>query len=696
MKKNKELILISLICCNFLYANSTETTKLNEVTVTANKVEENIIEVPQSITVITKDELQEKGIKKVSEVIKEIPNMNIQTNQSGNASSFRGLNTSMFTNNNPIVIYIDGVPYYDRFDFNPSLENVEQIEVLRGPQGTLYGKDAIGGVINIITKTPTNEWTGSILAEYGNDNFFRTSFITSGAIINNKLYAGINNSYSSDDGWITNHYPTMDSDANEKISRKTSGFLLYKPTDEFSSKLVLTNNYDKKYFMDGFGSDPSLDINSLKREDAENISFDVPAFERTKVNSQSLNLNYELEKIKLESTTTHKKIDFDGEYDTDNRAYTPSDGLRQFNYSEIDTWTQELRLSSKNQDIKWITGVYFDKEERKQGPYGAEQLYYGDVYIGDAYSTTNSKTQAIFGQTMIPLGADFELTLGARYQRIKKDIDVTAKSSWAGTAYPDVNYLDEKTWNTFLPKLALMYYINADTTTYISVSKGYMPGGFNYYPSSDNSSDNSFEAQKSINYEVGLKHLGENYSLNLAIFRMDIKDIHVYKQLMGGTVFATSNANKAHSQGIELDGAYYITDNIKLSAAIGLIDAEYDDYDNGTKKYDGENIEHTPRYTASIGLAYLQEKGLYGRLDIHAKGKTTFIDGANNDSLIEADGGITSNAKIGYKIGDFDIYGYVTNITDEDYVSSYMSKEGTSWVGFNEPRRFGIGLKYTF
>lgn len=690
----KKIIVLSLVTYSILTAN--ETKKLEEIKVSANKIEENIQDVPQSITVIDEETIEQKGIKNISDIVKEVPNMNILNAANGAAVSFRGLNSSMFTNNNPVVIYVDGVPYYDRFDFNPSLADVEQIEVLRGPQGTLYGKDAIGAVINITTKTPKNKWSGSIEAEYGNDNTFNTKLNTSGAIVDNKLFAGINGSFYHTDGWITNNYSNMRKDANEKNDRKTSGFLLWKPTDNFSARLTIADNYEKKYFMDGFSSDPNLDINSLKRDDAKNVSFDVPAWDKTKVKSQALNLSYELEKVKIDSTTTHKKTDLDAEFDTDNRADNANDGLRQWNYTELDAWSQELKLSSKNQDIKWVTGLYFDKENRKQGPYGAEQLYLGAVYVGDAYSDSDSKTQAIFGQTMIPLGEDFELTLGGRYQKINKEIDVVAKSSWAGMSIPDVSYEDEKTWNTFLPKAALSYKINDNLTTYVSVSKGYMPGGFNYYPSTSNGQDNTFEPQKSTNYEIGAKYIGDSFALNTSIFRMDIKDIHIYKQLMGGTVFATSNAKKAHSHGIEVDGTYFLTDNLSLFGAVGLIQAKYDDYDNGTRKYDGEKIENTPSYTANFGISYLANSGLYGRLDFNARGNTSYLDGANNDRLIRADGGITANTKIGYRINNWDIYSYVNNITDEDYVTSYMSKAGVSWVGFNEPRRFGVGAIYKF
>ncbi|RXJ81340.1 TonB-dependent receptor [Arcobacter sp. F2176] len=688
-------ITCSLIVSSTLYANQNVT--LDEVMVSANKVEESISDVPQSITVITNEELEEKGIKKVFDVVKEVPNMNIRGNTGmGTNLSFRGLNSSMFTNNNPVVIYVDGVPYYDRYDFDPSLVNVEQIEILRGPQGTLYGKDAIGAVINIITKTPENEWRGAIGAEYGNYNYMRTTLNASGALIKDKLFAGINGSFKSDDGWITNHHEGMNKNANKKQDRKTSGFFLYKASDEFLTKLTLTDNYKKNYFIDGFGSDPSLDINSLKRKTAKNVNFDVPTFEKTKVKSQAINLSYEVEKFKIDSTTTHKKFDLDGQYDTDNQANNTNDGLKQFNYTNTDTWTQEIKLTSKNQDIKWISGVYFDKEKREQGPYGAEQLYMGAIYVGDAYSTSNSKTQAIFGQTMIPLGEKFELTLGARYQKIKKEIDAIAKSSWGGVSNSDINYNDEKTWNSFLPKVAISYKVNDNLKTFASITKGYMPGGFNYYPSNSSSEDNTFEPQESINYEIGMKYLGENYSINASIFRMNIEDIHVYKQLSGSTIFQTSNAKKAHSQGIEVDGRYYLTNNIELSGAVGFIQAKYDDYDNGTKKFDGNKIEYTPNYTASLGIAYIQEKGLYGRLDIYSRGETTFIDGANSDRMIESNGGITSNIKVGYKVGDWDIYSYITNITNEDYVNSYMSKSGGSWVGFNEPRRFGVGAIYKF
>lgn len=694
MLKKKNIILFSLFVSSLLFAN--ETAKLEEIKVSANKMEENIQDVPQSITVIDEETIEQKGIKTIQDVIKEVPNMNGQNGLSGGTSSFRGLNASMFTNNNPVVIYVDGIPYYDRFDYDPSLADAEQIEVLRGPQGTLYGKDAIGAVINIVTKAPENKWKGMLQAEYGNDNTFNTKLNTSGALIDNKLFAGINGSFYHTDGWIENHYAGMDKDANKKNNRKTSGFLLYKPTDNLSAKLTISNNYSKKNFFDGMATDGTIAINNLSRDNAKNANFDVPTIEKSKVNSQVLNLTYELEKVKFDSTTTHKKADIDGDYDSDYISQTASDGLNQYNYTDLETYTQEFKLSSKNQDIKWVTGLYFDKEDRQQGPYGQDMSYMGGVYSANVNSDANNKTHAVFGQVMIPFLEDFELTLGGRYQKIKKDINGIATTTWNGSPMGANGSFGkwEKTWNTFLPKAALSYKINDNLTTYASISKGYMPGGFNYFVNDLNNKEaNMFDPQTSINYEIGTKYIGDSFALNTAIFRMDIEDIHIYKTV--GVNFITDNAKKAHTQGVELDGTYFLTENLSISGSLGLIQAKYDDYDNGNRKYNGEKIENTPSYTASLGVSYLADSGLYGRVDFNARGKTNYFDGAN-EKMVEADGAIISNAKIGYKLKNLDIYSYITNITDEEYVTFYQSKQGLAMAGFNEPRRFGVGAIYKF
>lgn len=683
MKKRSLLtgVFLSVIASTFLLAEG-DVIKLEDVTVSANKIEEKAKDVPQSITVLDEETLEEKRITQIEDVAKEVPNMSFQHSANGSESmSFRGLNTSTFAFNNPVVIYVDGVPYYDRYDYNPSLLNVQQIEVLRGPQGTLYGKDAIGGVINIITKEPTNEWHGSIGTEYGNYNFSQSTFNASGALIDDKLFAGVNGTLKFDDGWITNDYPGMNDDANRQKDQRLAGFLLFKPTDRFSGKLTLSHDHLKDYFMDAMAIDSTVALNDLRREDNEYVSFDVPQFRERTTDAQSLRLNYDFDFATLESITTHKDFSLDVQDDADYKSGTSMDGLKSLIVSHVKTWTEELRLSSKDQAVRWVSGIYLDDEKRNQGPYGNARSL---TSVANVESEINTQTAAVFAQAVIPLYDKLDLTLGGRYQHVSRDIDSDYYNSFSGGTSLH-HYADKKTWNTFLPKAALSYKFNDALMTYASVSKGYIPGGFNFYSSSDGS-DSSFDSESSINYEAGIKYLGDDYSVNASVFRMNIEDLQVYK--MVGYITVVDNAKKAHSQGVELDGKYLLTDHIELSAALGLIEAEYDDYTNANVRYDGQRIESTPRFTSNLGIAYIATRGWYGRADLQGRGTTGFI---RNSRVETTDGGFTANARLGYKLKDWDIYGFVNNITDEAYILTYGRG-----VGFNDPRRFGVGVKYTF
>lgn len=686
VRNTVKLTMLSIIACSALYG--ADTNKLDKVTVTANKIEENLQNVPQSITVIDKTILEQKGITDITGIIAEIPNMASYPDH-GTMVNFRGLNASMFTNNNPIVIYIDGVPITDRMGYDISMANVEKVEVLRGPQGTLYGKDAIGGVINIITKEPTNTHSGSIGVEYGKNNTKLGSFNITGPIKENELYYGLNAQLKSTDGWVTNQLKNDDK-ANKTEDKKISGFLLYKPTDRLSAKLTLSS-YDKEK---DWGKNQSLGgtipLSEYKRSGAENTNFDIPTFENTKIDSQSLNINYEMDDLTITSVTTHKKMDLDSDFDMDFGNNPGFAGAKQFNYTENKEITEELRVSSVKENLKWVAGVYLDNGEREQGPYGMQMG--GNEQ--NAISKSDSDTKAIFGQATFPISSKVDLTLGGRYQKIKKDLDLKFYNLPIGTTgAPTFTLQDERSWNTFIPKAALAYKMNENFTPFVSISKGYMPGGFNFFAAGGSKSDNSFEPQVSTNYETGIKGVIDNLSFTASIFRMDIKDIHIYKQ--SGAMFLTDNAKKAHSQGIEFDFNYFPTNEIEISGGVGFVNAKYDDYNAGTKKYDGQRIENTPKHTANLAISYHHPAGYYGRVDAKNAGETAYFNSGNKK--FEKIGSHTvTDLKIGYKFSDFDVYGYVKNITDEEYITSYKNNGMVGIATFNDPRTFGVGLKYKF
>ncbi len=399
--------------------------RLESITVTANKMKEDLQEVPQSITVIDETIIDEKGIEEIADIIEEVPNLTLSPNH-GHAINFRGLNTSLFTNANPVVLYIDGVAVVDRYGYDASLADVERIEVLRGPQGTLYGRDAIGGVINIVTREPENRWQGKLGTEYGSYNSISGIARAAGALIDDTLYAGFGGQYSATDGWIENvHNGTSDDEAAGKEDRRFSGYLLYKPTDRLKARLTLSNEFSRDDWMEGYGLPGGVELSEFSRDDAENVDFDVPTREEFDINSQNLNIAFDFGAMTLTSVTSHRTMDMDGIYDSDFANSPLYAGLTQFNYTETDTWSQELRLADSSDDgIRWVGGIYVDRESREQGPYGMQFPNFDPgtfTFLGNyemnAESETDSQTWAAFGQVIMPLGDSFELTLGRKRVR---------------------------------------------------------------------------------------------------------------------------------------------------------------------------------------------------------------------------------------------------------------------------------------
>lgn len=698
MKKQNRIVLslaTTLILTNSVYAKNTSS--LGAITVTANKIEENIKDIPQSITVISDVEIEQKGIKSVKDLIKEIPNLTSAFFGSEKVN-FRGINGSRFTNSNPVVIYIDGIPYSDIYGFDKAISNVLRVEVLRGPQGAIYGKDSVGGVINIVTKEPTNQLEGSISAQYGTDNFQETSLDFSTPIIDDKLFLGFNGIISKSDGYAKNSHPNQRDNANENKKHLLNAKLKYNATDNLSIRFSVTNDKDTRYGTEG-GITSSANINDLKREDFKNLSYEEDMYTKTKSNAQALNITYDLDDMLFTSLTTHKKSDTDIHLDLDFSDNSLYDNLYLFTKQRTKNISQEFRLSNSSDKFRWLAGLYYENNIQNNdrngiqfpafmmgNPFGAGV----DVDL-NSVSQKDSTTLATFGQVVIPFSNIYELTLGGRYQQTKKEIDLDYFMLPVNTTGAELFSINEdNTWNTFLPKIALSYKVNNDLTSYFSVAKGYLPGGYNQFTSSGNESSNMFDAQKSTNYELGIRGdlLDKQLYMALSVFYMDIKDIHVYSFDPTTSVSNVSNAGEASSKGIEVELNYNINDDFRVDSSIGIVKAKYDKYEGK----DGNKIEMTPSHTANIGLSYSNINGIYGRFDVKNQGKIYFDDA----NTMKEDSYTTANIKAGYLFDDWDIYSYVRNITDKSYLTTATPMTTGKVLTFGEGRFVGVGARYSF
>jgi len=696
--KNLVMLSLSVIVSNNLYANTLNKTKLDKVIVTANKFEENLQEIPQSITVIDAISLEQKGIKDIEGIINHIPNMTSINDFDGHQMNFRGLNTSVFTHNNPVVVYIDGIPTTDRYGTEVSLANVKRVEVLRGPQGTLYGKNAIGAVINIITKEPSNRLQGSVALEYGSDNYQELRLNLSSPITE-KLFFGINGALKKSDGWITNDIKNDDK-ANKLNDKKYSTYLFYKVNDKLSAKLVLSKYDVTKYWFKGYSLDAGSDIGLFNRDNAKHVNFEMPSKEKTKNTTQSLALNYNGDDFTLNSVTTMQNLKFDSQFDGDFGNVPIFDGLKRFNHTKKDELTQEFRMSKTKDNLKWVAGLYFDKSKREQLPYGVQVPTPSANMSMNAQSELKMDTQALFGQSVITLAEYFDLTFGARFQRLKQKMDMntymhpTTIPLNSTLVSPMYKLNDEKTWESVLPKFAISYKKYNQLTPYFAISKGYMPGGYNTFATQGSVQDNIYEPQKSTNYELGVKGTLDNFVFSGAIFKMDIKDIHIHKAI-GNDMYITDNAKKAHSYGVEFDFTYFPTQTLEIRGAFGLIEAKYDDFNLGDKKLDNERIEQTPKSSFNLDILYKNPLGFYAQFLAKHAGDMSFYDGGSK-KFQKQKAHTHYDLKLGYQINSWDMYTYVNNITDEKYITALKGSSLKSGATFNDPRFIGVGVKYSF
>ena len=671
---------------------------LGEVSVTANKISENLKDVPQSISVISDVDLEERGVKNVEELVKTIPNISGVGGMYEGIST-RGLNPSIYTSSNPVTVYIGGVAQSNKDAAYIPVTNIDHVEVLRGPSSAIYGKDSIGGIINIVLKEPVNEWRGSVGTEFGSNKYMLGLFETNGALIDDKLFLGLNGSASKEDGWIIND---LNGDkANDKKNYNFGLNLKIVPTDRLTVKIRGDVFHRQDDSLDELFI-PKSRFYDISKSEAKHINLETPARVKQTSTSGAIDLKYEFDKFNVTSATTFRRAKKDGLYDEDfgsKATYLHPDhyGLVTFLNSKNDTLSQELRFSSiDEQSFKWVGGLYFENEKQVFGPIGDQYGYGGNTIVEDWPSVNRAQTISTFGQVIYPVTSRFDVTLGGRLQQIKKHTKVDYFSYPLGhTPGTPAFSMDEKeTFRTFLPKFALGYDLTNELNIYAMYSKGYLAGGFNFYTTGGSRKDNKFDAQTSDDYEIGLKGTYDSFRFSTALFYMAIKGTHIfYTDPNNSNIYYISNADKSTSMGVEFEGTLKASKEIDINLAASLLKTKYGNYinkDGSNNK--GNRIEKNPEYKISLGASYYAPMGIYARLDGNMIGKTYF----DEQNTLAQKSYFTADAKVGYLKDSFDVYLYVKNLTDKEYFTHARARASNVLVTYGKGRTFGIGVKYSF
>jgi iron complex outermembrane receptor protein len=676
-------------------ADTAEPDQVINIIVTAQKQPEKPQDVPISLTTLSQAEIEDGKIDSFRDVAANTPNFfTTVSDRAFNFQTIRGLGNANFLSRDSISFFIDDVPYENVHQLLPgALFDLERVEVLRGPQSTLYGRNSQAGVVNIISRQPTNSPEITLGASYGNFNQRQLEFSASDAVIEDKLKFRIAGIYDARDGFTENTF--LDDDANNLSSIGGRANVVWTPSEEWNISFNATgagnNDGDNTYVP-------------IDQEDPFETELDIPGNTDLSINTQSLRVGYAGTGFKLTSITarngTNLNYNADGDYS--------SEDLFEFDTRQETTIvSQEIRFQSPDdaERLRWIVGGYFQDRNYDIDPQQTKFSTAGGAAFLGVETAGSSVTQgrydqttlAGFGQIDFKLIDPLTLTAGLRYENSDESLERRSfvlsegDNSSENTPFVDSSVNDD----AVIPKFAVEYSFSSNISTYGSITRGYKPPTQNY--STDDPTLRDVEAEKSWNYELGVKSswLNDRLSVNVAGFINDVSDFQV--ALAGDTGFFEDITNaEVLIRGVELEAKAKPIQGLDLIAGFGYVDAEYTDYINPFtgEDFEGNRLIYAPEFTLNLAAQYRAKFGLFSRVELQGLGNYFFND---DNSLKQASLALV-NARIGYETEQYGIYFYANNIFDEEYLTAAFVSEtaGSTLASYGDRRTFGIQVKSEF
>ena len=669
---------------------------LADIIVTSQKREENVQEIPMSITTLSGDELQDAGLLDVWDVTWMSPNVYMANNAIENIIVIRGIAPFNMSLNPACGLYVDDVPLALQHQHNPELYDIERIEILRGPQGALYGRNSESGVINIVTRQPGNELRGQLTGEigffdtdHGNIPFYRSQLNISAPVVEDKFAFSLAGQWSASDGYMKNMFNGSD-EAARYDHKNFRGVFRWTPDAQWDVTAIL----DGEKGDDGDGQFRYVSGPIATPRNVINYN-DGDGFWNREGYGQSLRVKHMGQSVDFTSITGHRTFNTRYYQDLDLGPYPY--GYADMDYGD-DYYSQEFRLASRDNGgpLSWLGGVFLFNEDTDAGVDFA-------AYMQKHQSDWTSNGAAVFGQATYTMLERLHLTLGLRLDYVHGDGDKTF------TQMGVANKFSRGFDNTeLLSKVAVSYDVTPNIMPYASVSRGYLSGGF-AYATAQNADSFVYDPEYTMNYEVGLKTswLGERLMANVAIFRVNMTDRQVYQQVPGApaTVRVVENVSEAHSQGVEFELRARPAAGLELMVGFGVLEAEIDNWKDTqtnastgqteTVDYGGKTLPNVPSYTYNIGVMYRHVTGVFGRADLNGVGEI-YNNAANSENL-KADSYELVNLAVGYEAEALMVSLWSRNLFDQEYYERLNEWTGVGVMGIDgAPRSVGVTVTYRF
>ncbi|MCF4010521.1 TonB-dependent receptor [Rheinheimera sp. UJ63] len=687
--------------------------KIEIIEVTATKRTQAIYEVPVAISAFSGDALAEQGITDLTDVGKFVPNLNVTGFSAGHTSSANpfirgiGLQDHLITTDPGVSVYVDGVYLGRQVGQNWNLNNIARIEVLRGPQGTLYGRNSIGGAINIITKQPDEVALNKATVSVGTRGRLKGDVFVNHELTDTLAF-NLNAGYNERDGlgkFI--NVPNAKYDVGETQEAYGRLSIKFSPQDDLSFTLTADANDGNGglrpyttlidevptgayYTGERFGQ--PTPAGPLRNSDVAANIYDnaTGTKEVTEVSNSASGLSLTMDlgltdTLATKAIISHRTSDYKAGLDDDATIFSLD------HYPEVgnaDQTSAELQLNGYLGEVDFVSGIYYFTEEGSNRQ-GADSRFNGGANLLEL--DQRSVSRAIFVNVGYMLTDDLRIAGGLRFNRDKKDViaDVgigafTASDSWSQLSYD----------------LSANYTMQNGLNVYTSIQSGYQSGQFPARPYCLFGDPNCLVASENItavNYEVGLKgQINNNFAMSIAVFNTEYDDLPYQVSTTAEGGFSTTNLVVSQtSRGIEWEGTWFVTDAFKLHGAVGYIDVDVDQI--GAVK---PVAPLTPDVTAALGATYkfALEGGaeLTARLDYSFRDEMYGEPSSDSGRFTQIDSRELINMDLRYAPaqGDWSVSLYAQNLLDERYDNARLNTgDYVLRILSNDARE--LGVRYT-
>lgn len=697
---------------------------LEEVIVTAQHREESLQDVPIAITAIGSEDIRTADISDINAISLRTPGFSMGNFNPAQPQLFiRGVgsNADGAGEDQSVVLFMDGV-YLGRtagqaFD----LFDLERLEVLRGPQGTLYGKNAAGGALNIITQKPTEELEAALELSAGDMGYWGTRGKVSGPL-GDSMAGKISFTHKERDGYVESIVADLD-DFNDFDSSGIRGQLLAQPSDTL--ELLFSADYSEdertspgrntgtEYIQGAI-----VKASPFNPDFYENMLTEEP-HAKTDTWGVSLQADWDIDMGTFTSITAYR------EANADVRDIAFSVAYEYLGLGSLDNrfdedgqqFSQELRFAADAGDkLFWQAGLYYLNEDvdRNESNDIVCGLLCGvspatPIFLPQAGTQQSNETNSygIFAQGTWTFNEQWDVTVGARYTYEEKDASNIGTPDGAFSILEAYDVEMDDDWDAFTPKVAVNYHIGENLTTYATVSTGFKSGGYQGMAPTEVAASTPFDEETVTNYELGIKGtvLDNTLRFSATAFYMQYDDLQVLVQTVQASglpgPLLTQNAGEAESQGFEADAQWQLHEYWQLSGTYAYLDTEYTELEGSLAPHEGNNLRNAPENAVSLSVIFdypLTSGHLNARADY------TYKDDAYQDVSNSEEAKMESydllNLRVAYssESDKWELAGWVKNATDEEYMlhNSTLNPGLAQLILPAAPRTYGATFTWNY